>query len=58
MSIYDQIKIEGKFEGKFEEKTEVVLKSFDNGIQIALISNITGLTESEIQDILRQNKRI
>ncbi len=58
MSIYDQIKFEGKIEGKMEVKREVVLKSFECCLQIELISNITGFTESEIQDILKHNNRL
>ena len=52
LSIYDQIKmegkiegriegrIEGKMEGKMEVKRDVVLKSFECGLQIELISKI------------------
>ncbi len=60
MNLYDQIKVEGKIEGKIEgeiegerKKTiEVVVKSYENGLSISLISNITGLPEEEIKLIL------
>ncbi|MBK8633572.1 MAG: hypothetical protein IPN72_08395 [Saprospiraceae bacterium] len=70
LSIYDQIKmegkiegriegrIEGKIEGKMEVKRDVVLKSFECGFQIELISKITELSTSEIQNILKLNNRV
>ena len=74
LSIYDQIKMEGKMEGrmegriegkmegrmegKMEVKRDVVLKSFECGLQIELISKITELSTSEIQNILKLNNRV
>ena len=62
LSIYDQIKMEGKMEGRMEGKMEVkrdvVLKSFECGLQIELISKITELSTSEIQNILKLNNRV
>ena len=74
LSIYDQIKMEGKMEGrmegkmegrmegkmegKMEVKREVVLKSVECGFQIELISKITELSTSEIQNILKLNNRV
>ncbi len=56
MNLYDQIKEEGKIEGKIEgerKKTiEIVVKSYENGLSISLISNIMGLLEEEIKLIL------
>jgi len=56
MNLYDQIKEEGKMEGKIEgerKKTiEIVVKSYENGLSISMISNIMGLLEEEIKQIL------
>ena len=60
-AIYDRIsalenaeakgKKEGKLEGKLESKLEVVKKSLSQGLEISLISKITGLSEEEILKI-------
>ncbi|EPB8220768.1 Rpn family recombination-promoting nuclease/putative transposase [Clostridium perfringens] len=57
-AIYDRIsalenaeakgKKEGKLEGKLESKLEVVRESLSQGLEISLISKITGLSEEEI----------
>ncbi|HMS69129.1 MAG TPA: hypothetical protein PKD18_13370 [Saprospiraceae bacterium] len=56
MSLYDQIKYEGEIKGAIKgerKKTiEIVVKSNENGLSISLISNITGLPEEEIKQIL------
>lgn len=41
-------KREGKLEGKLESKLEVVRESLSQGLEISLISKITGLSEEEI----------
>ncbi len=48
----------GKMEGKMEGKIETVLKAFDNGIDIPLITNITDFTENEVITILTENGRL
>ena len=71
MTTYTQLsnkfRQEGKIEGeqigiqKGEQigiqkgKIEVVLKSYESGIPISLIANITGLNEEEVAKILREN---
>lgn len=60
-SIYDRIsalenaeakgKREGMLEGKLESKLEVVRESLSQGLEISLISKITGLSEEEILKI-------
>ncbi|MGC5816171.1 Rpn family recombination-promoting nuclease/putative transposase [Clostridium perfringens] len=60
-AIYDRIsalenaeakgKREGKLEGKLESKLEVVRESLSQGLEISLISKITGLSEEEILKI-------
>ncbi|MDC4242782.1 MULTISPECIES: Rpn family recombination-promoting nuclease/putative transposase [Bacillota] len=60
-AIYDRIsalenaeakgKREGKLEGKLESKLEVVKESLSQGLEISLISKITGLSEEEILKI-------
>jgi predicted transposase/invertase (TIGR01784 family) len=44
-------KIEGKIEGKLEEKREVAKKLKEEGLDSALISKATGLTEEEIEKL-------
>lgn len=51
-------KIEGKLEGKKESITEVILKGFDNNLDIVLLANITGLSEDQVQTILVKNHKI
>lgn len=60
-AIYDRIsalenaeakgKREGRVEGKLESKLEVVIESLSQGLEISLISKITGLNEEEILKI-------
>ena len=57
-AIYDRIsalenaeakgKKEGKLEGKLESKLEIVRESLSQGLEVSLISKITGLSEEEI----------
>ena len=51
-------KVEGKIEGKIEAKTQVVIKCFDQGIEIKMISNITDLPENKVLDILKTSGKI
>jgi predicted transposase/invertase (TIGR01784 family) len=44
---------QGVQKGEFNTKKDVVIKAFKNGIEIKMISNITGLTEDAIIDILK-----
>jgi len=54
----EQIGIQiGEQIGIQKEKIDVVLKSYDNGISITLISNITNLSEEEVRKILKENGR-
>ena len=50
-------KQEGRQEGRMQEKTKVVLNSFDNGISISMIANITNLSEDVVISILIENGR-
>ena len=56
-AIYDRIsalenaEAKGKKEGKLESKLEVVKESLSQGLEISLISKITGLSEEEILKI-------
>ena len=54
--------IEGKEKGIDlgieKEKIATVVKSYKNGISIALISNISGLDEAKIEQILKDNNLI
>ena len=42
-------KLEGKLEGIIEEKIEIALKALKKGIDINTISELTGLSEEEIE---------
>ncbi|EDT71755.1 conserved hypothetical protein [Clostridium perfringens D str. JGS1721] len=56
-AIYDRIsalenaEAKGKKEGKLESKLEIVIESLSQGLEISLISKITGLSEEEILKI-------
>ncbi|GGA15762.1 hypothetical protein GCM10008018_70590 [Paenibacillus marchantiophytorum] len=47
-------KAEGKVEGKVEGKFEVARNMLDEGITVSLIVRMTGLSESEIEELKRQ----
>ncbi|XZH31011.1 Rpn family recombination-promoting nuclease/putative transposase (plasmid) [Clostridium perfringens] len=59
-AIYDRIsalenaEAKGKKEGKLESKLEVVKESLSQGLEISLISKITGLSEEEILKIKKR----
>ncbi|EPB8164343.1 TPA: Rpn family recombination-promoting nuclease/putative transposase [Clostridium perfringens] len=59
-AIYDRIsalenaEAKGKLEGKLESKLEVVKESLSQGLEISLISKITGLNEEEILKIKKE----
>jgi len=53
----NQLKQEGEQIGIHKNQIDVVLKSHDNGISIALISNITNLSEEQVRAILKENGR-
>ena len=57
MTIYDQIKFEGRQEGHQEEKKSIVLKAYDLHYSISEISELTLMSEKEITKILQENKR-
>ena len=55
----EQIGIQkGEQIGIQKEKVEIVLKAFDNGVHIPLISNITDLSEEQIHNILREHGKV
>ena len=43
---------------EIEEKIETVLKAYENGIDIPLISNITDLSEEEVVKILKKKGKL
>lgn len=47
----DTAKKEGKAEGKAEEKVETALKMKQKGLDLNLISDITGLSIEEIEQL-------
>lgn len=58
MTLYESAIETGEQIGIQKKEIEVVLKSFDNGISIPLISNITNLSEEEVMEILREHGKI
>ena len=50
-------KKEGKIEGKREKQIEISKKLYELGMSINKISNITGLSVSELKKILNQNNK-
>ena len=48
---FDKGKIEGRIEGKIEGKIEDAVKMLAIGLDVSLISEITGLTEKEIKEL-------
>jgi predicted transposase/invertase (TIGR01784 family) len=44
-------KIEGKKEGKTEEKIEIAKKMLESEFEVDQISNLTGLTQKEVNEI-------
>jgi predicted transposase/invertase (TIGR01784 family) len=49
---------QGRQEGEQKKEIEVVLKGYENGLTIVLLSNITGLTENEVIKILTDHGKI
>ncbi|MEM9723268.1 MAG: hypothetical protein AAGA10_28625 [Bacteroidota bacterium] len=58
MTTYQQIiqkgKIEGRIEGKIENQNLMITNAFSKGLELSLISEITGLTEEELQDRIKE----
>jgi len=46
---------EGLQQGEFNKTKEVVINAYKNGIEIKMISNITGLTEDAVIEILKDD---
>jgi len=55
MSTYDRILLKGIEKGIEKDRTEVILKSYKQGLHTSLISNIVTLPESEVIKILVEN---
>jgi predicted transposase/invertase (TIGR01784 family) len=53
-TIWHDAKTEGKLEGKEEERDEIVGRAYREGVSIPLISKITGISEKEVDAILRR----
>ena len=47
-------RVEGKIEGKEEERDEIVGRAYKEGASMSFISKITGISEKEVEDILRK----
>jgi predicted transposase/invertase (TIGR01784 family) len=46
--------LEGEQKGKVEGKIEVILNGLKNGLSVELLSNITGLTVTEVEKIIKE----
>ncbi|MFZ1751795.1 MAG: Rpn family recombination-promoting nuclease/putative transposase [Saprospiraceae bacterium] len=51
-------KIEGEQIGIIKGKIEVVLNCFAQGIDVSMITNITGLTEDKVKKILKEHEKV
>jgi predicted transposase/invertase (TIGR01784 family) len=51
-------KTEGIEIGKVEEKENIVVKGFENGVSLDIISSMTGLSNDEVNAILKKHKLI
>ncbi len=74
MTTYEQLIEQGRIEGREEGieegiekgieegekkgKSQVILNGYNNGLDIAMLSNITQLTQEEVVQILREQERI
>ena len=58
MTTYEQLIEQGRKEGKFEEKIDVILNGYSNGVDIAMLSNITQLTQEEVAQILQEHGKL
>ncbi|WP_156422752.1 hypothetical protein [Bacillus sp. FJAT-29937] len=47
-------KEEGRHEGRKEERVEIAKKLFKKGTNVGVIAEITGLTEHEIRELIKQ----
>jgi len=47
--------IEGEWKGKLEGKIEIILSSYDDGLDITRIARITKLSEAEVVRILKEH---
>ncbi len=56
-SALETASIKGKHEGRKEERENLIIKMFDLGQEIKLISKITEMSESEIIHILKENDK-
>ena len=54
MTTYAQIKEEGILEGEQKGKIEVILNGHKNGLSVELLANITGLTVTEVEKIIKE----
>jgi len=57
-TIWHDARKEGLTEGREEERDEIVGRAFKEGASISFISKITGISEKEVEDILRRLRLI
>lgn len=49
---------QGREEGTKKSKSSVILNGYDNGLDVAILSNITQLTQEEVIEILRDHGKL
>jgi len=54
----DTAKAEGKAEGKVEEKNETALKMLEDGMSIETICKYTGLSQEQIEQLIKETKNV
>ena len=56
--ILEQERKAGEKRGETKGILEIILSSYDNGLNVPIISNITGLSEKEVEKILKEKGKI
>ncbi len=56
MSIFEEFELRGEARGITQEKHNTIIRSWKNGIDIAMISNITGVDVSEVRKVIAEHQ--
>ena len=49
----DKLEARGKAEGKAEQKREIIISMLEEGLDVAVVARISGLSEEQVLDIAR-----
>ena len=58
MTIIDEFVLEGEIKGIEKEKQNTIIRSWQNGIAVSMISNITGLPIAEVEKVIADFQKI